>query len=326
MLITSLLTGLIAGVLLANQVPINSHLQKSVVSPFKTVIVAYGVGIVFLIFLLSIAGQNLFVGSSVFSHQPLWLWTGGLLGAFYQTTNVVVFRKIGAVQTVVLPVFGQVLVSTAIDTFGWFDSPVVKLTGLHLVGLFILIAGLIIAVGISKQSEFEKTTIEKILDGDGSFATERRGVWQVTLYRVASIIGGVSFGLQQAVNGKMGAAVGSPLQASLISYVVSGIGLVVVVLIVERSILPSKEIFKLSKIAPWSFLGGVFGSLAVVANITNVAHIGAGRNILLVIIGQFVSALVIQYFGLWNSLKRHIMVPQYAGVAMMALGVFFLKF
>lgn len=326
MLITSLMTGLIAGVLLANQIPINSHLQKSVVSPFKTVIFAYGVGVVFLIFLLSIAGQNLFVGSSVFSHQPVWLWTGGLLGAIYQTTNVVVFRKIGAVQTVVLPVFGQVMISTAIDTFGWFDSPTVKLSGVHLLGLFILIAGLIIAVGISKQSEIEKTTIEKILDGDGTVADERRGVWKVTLYRVASIIGGVSFGLQQAVNGKMGAVVGSPLQASLISYSVSAVGLVVVVLIVERSILPSKETFKLSKIAPWSFLGGVFGSLAVVANITNVAHIGAGRNILLVIIGQFISALVIQYFGLWNSIKKHIMVPQYAGVAMMALGVFFLKF
>ncbi|QBO36100.1 DMT family transporter [Periweissella cryptocerci] len=326
MLITSLMTGLIAGVLLANQIPINSHLQKSVVSPFKTVIIAYSVGVVFLIFLLSIAGQNLFVSSTVFSHQPLWLWTGGLLGAVYQTTNVVVFRKIGAVQTVVLPVFGQVLVSTAIDTFGWFNSPVVKLTGIHLIGLFILIAGLIIAVGVSKQSEFEKTTVAKILDGDGTLTAERRGVWQVTLYRIASIFGGVSFGLQQAVNGKMGAAVGSPLQASLISYGISAIGLIVVVLIVERSVLPSKETFKLSKISPWTFLGGVFGSLAVVANISNVPHIGAGRNILLVIIGQFVSALVIQYFGLWSSIKKRVMVPQYMGVAMMALGVFFLKF
>ena len=55
--------------------------------------------------------------------EPLWIWFGGLLGVVALTGNILLFPHLGAVQTVVLPIAGQIMMGVVIDHFGFFDSP-----------------------------------------------------------------------------------------------------------------------------------------------------------------------------------------------------------
>ena len=46
--------------------------------------------------------------------EPLWIWFGGLLGVVALTGNILLFPHLGAVQTVVLPIAGQVIMLSLI--------------------------------------------------------------------------------------------------------------------------------------------------------------------------------------------------------------------
>ena len=66
-----------------------------------------------------------------FSTEPWWIWIGGALGVIYLTGNIVLFPKLGSVQTVIMPILGQIVMSMLIDNFGWFTLSNMILLGLE---------------------------------------------------------------------------------------------------------------------------------------------------------------------------------------------------
>lgn len=112
---------LVGGFLLANQNPINADLRKIVGSPFLASGISNFVGSIFLGIITLVTSQTLFPSFQFVGSHPAWIWIGGVLGGIFLTSNVLLFPRLGAVQTVILPILGQILMGTLID-FIWLVS------------------------------------------------------------------------------------------------------------------------------------------------------------------------------------------------------------
>ena len=75
---------------------------------------------------------------------PLWVWIGGLLGAFYVLASIVLTPRLGAATTVGLVLAGQVSASIAIDHFGLLRVQVQEATLPRLLGTLLIIAGVVL--------------------------------------------------------------------------------------------------------------------------------------------------------------------------------------
>lgn len=147
---------LFAGFMLANQNPINADMKKVVGSPFISAAISFLIGSIFLGILSAIMSHRVFPSGSFISSNPAWIWLGGVLGAVYLTSNVLLFPRLGAIQTVILPILGQILMGTIIDTFGWFGTAQTPLTLMRVIGLIVLIAGVVVAVVLPNVLNKEK--------------------------------------------------------------------------------------------------------------------------------------------------------------------------
>lgn len=135
-----LLLGFSAGVLAAVQAVVNARLRHAVASPFQVALLSFGVGTLALIGIVSVTARS-WAGAS-FSSVPWWAWTGGILGAGYITTAVVLAPRIGALALMALVIAGQLLGALVLDHFGLFGLKRVSVTASRLAGAALLLAGL----------------------------------------------------------------------------------------------------------------------------------------------------------------------------------------
>ena len=75
------------------------------------------------------------------ANAPWWVWTGGLLGAFYVFASVILTPRLGAATPVALILTGQVLASIVIDHFGLFRDASQEAKPLRLLGALLIVAG-----------------------------------------------------------------------------------------------------------------------------------------------------------------------------------------
>ena len=120
------LYGILAGFVMPLQTSINTRLRRSLGTPFRASGVNFFVGLCFLIVLSFILGGGLPFGE--LRGLPLWMYLGGFCGVTVLTGNLLLFPILGATQTIVFPLFGQIVMGILIDTFGWFRGDVVPLT------------------------------------------------------------------------------------------------------------------------------------------------------------------------------------------------------
>ena len=75
------------------------------------------------------------------TQSPWWVWTGGLLGAFFVTATIIVAPRLGAAISVSLIIAGQLLVALALDHFGLLGFPERPLNGWRVMGAVLLVIG-----------------------------------------------------------------------------------------------------------------------------------------------------------------------------------------
>lgn len=298
---------LVGGFLLANQNPINSDLRRIVGSPFLASAISNFVGSIFLGLITLILSHQLFPSFSFISGNPAWIWLGGLLGGIFLTSNVLLFPRLGAVQTVILPILGQILMGMMIDSFGWFGALQIPLTLVRVIGVLITLVGVIVAVVLPnlKQNQTQKSS-ENLLGWR---------IWGV-------IVGGLS-AMQQAINGRLGVLLHNSAQAAFASFFIGFLAIFIVSLFVDRR-LPRISDLRTAKV--WNGFGGVLGGLFVLATVLAVPQIGAGLTIMMGLIGQIVGSMLVQQFGWWRSFKFRIQIWQVVGVLIMLLGIVLIKF
>lgn len=139
------------------------------------------------------------------------------------------------------------------------------------------------------------------------------------MYILLAFFTGALIPVQAATNTAFGKAVGSPfltgIMVFLVALLVTG-----AYLLISRTPLPT--VSQLSKAPPFSYAGGLVMATYVIM-ITFVApKLGIGNAIALVVTGQIFSALMIDHFGLFNTVVRSVNATRVAGALLMVAGVY----
>ncbi len=113
---------IVAAFFVALQTPVNSDLARVIGSNTWATIISFAVGLVVLLIYAMVTQQPLSVKK--LSTVPPYLFSGGVLGAVFVLTIVILFPKVGAMNVVILILVGQTICSLLIDQYGWFNAPI----------------------------------------------------------------------------------------------------------------------------------------------------------------------------------------------------------
>lgn len=305
-IVTGLILILIAGLLNPVQTGVNSTLRNYLCTPILSSTVSFLVGLTSLMILTLLTTGTLFPSGDLIRGLPWWAWLGGLAGAIGLTGNILLFPKLGGVLTALMPMLGQILMSMLIDTFGWFGSATIAMDGGRVIGLCLVVAGLIMYMAGKKSIE------------------SRSGNRSIILWSLAGIASGLTFAIQPAMNGKLAMALGSSIHAAFISFFISTIILIIILLSTpgERRNIP--RVFSVKR-PWWTWTGGLLGAyyVSVFALVTN--WVGVGLVTLTSILGMIIFSTVIDSKGLFGRSPQRILPLQYAGLMLLFLGVVCIK-
>jgi bacterial/archaeal transporter family-2 protein len=107
-----------AGLGLAVGLAFNLRLAKALGTPLAATMINFLVG-ASLLLSLWLLGLD---GARPTAWPPLWMLTGGLLGATYVTSSLVGAARLGAGVSTVAVTLGQVLSALLITAMGWFGQ------------------------------------------------------------------------------------------------------------------------------------------------------------------------------------------------------------
>jgi len=294
---------------LAIQTAVNSKLRGFVASPYLSSGFSFLVAWLFLLVLSLITKQSILLDGKMFSAQPLWIWLGGLFGAIALTGNVVLFQKIGSLQTTVLPIMGQIVMSVLIDQFGWFHSPVNRINVTRVGGLVLVVLGVILSLGIFNK--VEKDLKKKHIN---------------PLYQIFAVLAGMMMAVQTAINGHLGTILKSPVHASLISFTVGLLCLIIMNLVLKTKVSNLKLALHAGIHYWWIWVGGFIGALYVLCSSWLVPVLGTGQVVVLALFGQLVISALIEHFGSFESDINKITRSKTFGLVIMFFGVLVIKF
>ena len=148
-----------------------------------------------------------------------------------------------------------------------------------------------------------------------------RSTLAAAAFALAAVLAGASFVVQSGVNAKLRAVLDAPYWAALISYAGGTVVMALVVLVL-------RERARLDAIghAPWwIWTGGLWGAVYVVIIILLLHRLGAAVAIASFVLGQMVTSLVFDHFGLFGVPQRPIDAARVAGAALLVAGVLLIR-
>lgn len=137
------------------------------------------------------------------------------------------------------------------------------------------------------------------------------------LYALA-FTAGVTLIIQVGVNTALRNALGSPVIAGLVSFVVGSAAIAAFVLF-TRTAWPARA--QLLGVPLWAWSGGVLGAFYVISTVVTGPRLGAATLLALVVLGQLATALAVDHFG-WLGFPQHpLTLVRFAGAALLFGGV-----
>lgn len=132
-----------AGVSVALQQVLNANLRAELGSPWWAGFVSYLVGMLAMLAVaLTSSAPRL---TDTLAGPTSWLsWTGGLFGALFIGTAILMVPRLGAATVLALIVVGQMLGSLAFDHFGLFGLPRHPVSPARLAGAASLLLGVVL--------------------------------------------------------------------------------------------------------------------------------------------------------------------------------------
>ena len=135
------LVGIVAGMLIALQAPINAQLSRALGMPIAAAAASFVAGAVVLFELTLVISQAQGI-SIAWRVPPLWMFVvGDCLGAAFVTCALVLTPKLGAAATMAFIVAGQLLAGLLLDHTGYFGLAVREITLGRMAGAVMLLAG-----------------------------------------------------------------------------------------------------------------------------------------------------------------------------------------
>lgn len=142
--------------------------------------------------------------------------------------------------------------------------------------------------------------------------------WQCLL----AVLAGSMLPLQAAINGQLRLKLDSPWYATLVSVLVSTIGMSVFCLLVRA---PLPIISQLTQTKWWMWSGGLIGVIFVCAALSLTRTLGATTLIASVIAGQLICSLVLDQFGLVGLTQHPLNLGRALGLILLVAGVILIQ-
>ena len=137
------------------------------------------------------------------------------------------------------------------------------------------------------------------------------------LFTCLSLIAGIGIPVMVALNSSLGVQLGSPNAAAVVLFLV-GICATSLILVISGSYPKSLAI----NISPAYFLGGVIVAIYILTITWIAPRFGVGNVIFFVLVGQLISAVIIDHYGLMGAAQFSINSSRFIGLLLMAVGVF----
>ncbi|WPN45976.1 MULTISPECIES: DMT family transporter [unclassified Pseudomonas] len=128
---------------------------------------------------------------------------------------------------------------------------------------------------------------------------------------------------QSAINVNLGRGLGHPLWATLASLVVSILVLLPIMLALR---LPLPSLAFISKAPLWIWAGGAFGACFISLALVLLPRLGASGFMALALAGQVVASMLLDHFGWFGLVERHVTLPKVFGAVLLIVGVVLIQF
>jgi len=128
------------GGLLAVQGSINSQLGGYLKHPLQASFTNFLVGTIALL-LMNLILRTEIPKANVLTQVPIYLFFGGVLGAIFVSSVVILIPKIGVATMLGATIGGQMIVASIIDHFGWFNVSPQPISIGKIIGIACLIVG-----------------------------------------------------------------------------------------------------------------------------------------------------------------------------------------
>ena len=297
------IAAMLVGAIVPIQTAINTRFRESIGSPIVAGFYSFIIGLAVSAIIAFILTGHFIPDVATAAQQPWWVWLGGFMGVSFIVGNILLFPRIGSVETVILPILGQVTMGLLCDVTGLFHSPHVAVGPLRILGAAVVLAGIALVLEIGRRNSTHATA---------------SGL-QLWLWRLFGVLIGMGSATQTAVNGYLGRALESPMPASEISLAV-GVLLLAVLSLILRA--PRRAL--LTGIAPgpwWMWGGGVLGALFVVGGATLSPILGTGTTVIGSLVGSIICGQVVESLGWGNAHRGLPPVHRVVGLALVIIGV-----
>ncbi|MEL7256636.1 MAG: DMT family transporter [Pseudomonadota bacterium] len=138
-----------------------------------------------------------------------------------------------------------------------------------------------------------------------------------TLYAFVMLLAGIAVPLLAALNAALGVRLGSPVAAAAVLFTVAFLATLVVLAVTGPS-----AVLGVGKVPKHLLLGGVLIAFYVLSITFIAPRFGVGNAVFFVLLGQLISAALIDQFGLFGNPVSPLSMTRAAGIGLMAAGVF----
>jgi bacterial/archaeal transporter family-2 protein len=142
------------------------------------------------------------------------------------------------------------------------------------------------------------------------------------LFLLLALAAGVLLPVQAGLNAQLRSALGSPLAAALVSFLVGTAGLTTVALLLRTPLTLGRA---WAATSPWQWSGGLIGAVYVLAAIVLAPRLGAATLIAAVVAGQMITSLVLDQYGLVGFPVHSLTLVRLLGAALVIAGVILIQ-
>lgn len=304
-----MLIALVLGFCTPIQTAANSRMRQLVSSAPLSTLISFAVSTIVLIIVALIASIPLTPSPQAFHDAPWWSWFIGVIPLITITIAIHLFKELGQLQTMVIPMFSQLIFSLCIDHFGLFGSKVMPMNWQRAIGAALLIVGVTMVVIIPRLNRNSKS--------------ESGGLRQV-MWQLAAVLSGCLSASVGAILASLGQVIGSAIQATTVLFAIATV-IMIVFCCLNGSVIKMRKAFTTD--APWwIWTGGILGAVIVYGNAWLIPMIGVSVFMMALLIGQLLLSLLMEKHGWLGAPQKHISWTQFAGILIMLAGVFLIKF
>lgn len=131
---------IVAGILVTIQGPINVQLGKTIGNSYWSTLMTFIVGGLFMLIFALVTKQTTSVGTE--QSFKLWQLLGGIFGAIYVVSIIIVMPVLGVGTATVLLLFVQLVTSMIFDHFGWLGTQIRPFDIYRAVGVILMAVGI----------------------------------------------------------------------------------------------------------------------------------------------------------------------------------------